>query len=83
MALIAKDLCTIGTGGNNSLHMYYTNDADTTVETSGYFLSAYKSLKVGDFILANLDMDGTPESKIYRVATCTSEGVTVGFPTLS
>jgi hypothetical protein len=83
MAFTAKNLCAIGTGGDNSLYMYYTNDADTVVEGSNYFLEAYKNLKVGDHIIANIDMDGTPESKIYRVSASTSTGVTIGFPTIA
>lgn len=80
MAFIQKDLCTIGTGGNNSLHMYSTNDlADTLEDTEDYFLPAYRNLKVGDFILASVDMDGTPAGKIYWVAASSSAAVTLGF----
>ncbi len=83
MAFTQKKLCTIGTGGDNSLHLYSTPDADTVVETDDYFLDAYASLKAGDFILANLDTDGTRETKLYYVATSSSAGVTIGFPTIA
>lgn len=83
MAFAQANLCTIGIGGDNALHMYTTTDADTVVETSDYFLAAYASMNAGDFILANLDTDGTLETKIYYVATCSSAGVTIDFPTIA
>ena len=83
MALVKSKLCVVGSGGDNSIHLYTTNDADTVVETADYFLGSYTSLRVGDWIMANIDMDGTPESKIYTVLTSTSAGVTIGFPTIT
>ncbi len=81
MAFDPKKLCTIGVGGDNSVHMYSTPDADTVVETSDYFLDAHNRLKKGDFIHANLDTDGSQEQKTYTVQTSSSSGVTIGFPT--
>jgi hypothetical protein len=67
---------TLGTGegSQNSIWHYVTNDADTVVEADGYFdgLGIYP----GDIIHASLDMDGTPEVKIY-VASGSQADVTV------
>lgn len=78
-----KDMCSVGQGGQNTMWMYTTTDADTVVETADYFLALYKGLRVGDMIFANLDTDGTRETKIYYVATATSAGVTITFPTIT
>ena len=83
MAFAQKNLSCIGVGGDNSLHMYTTTDPDTTVETADYFLSAYSQLRVGDFILANLNTGSSRETKLYHVATSTSAGVTITFPTIT
>lgn len=83
MAFAQKNLTCIGSGGDNSLFLYTTADTDTTVETANYFLSAYSQLRVGDFILANLNTGSSRETKLYFVATSSSSGVTIGFPTLS
>ncbi len=42
---------------------YVTNDADTVVEADGYFDAT--EMGKGDVILASLDLDGTPEVKVY------------------
>ena len=83
MSFTKKDLGVVGQNGQNSLFMYTTEDADSVVETADYFLDAYKGLRVGDFILANLDTDGTRETKVYYVITSASGGVTIGFPTIA
>jgi hypothetical protein len=83
MAFKKENLGVIGQNGQNSTFMYTTEDADTVVEAADYFLDAYKGLRVGDFIFANLDTDGTRETKIYFVATSAAGGVTIDFPTLS
>lgn len=83
MAFSATNLCTVASGGQNSIHMYTSTDADTVIETADYFLDAYASLRVGDMIFANIDTDGTLETKIYYVATSASTGVTIDFPTIA
>lgn len=83
MAFTQANLTCIGSGGDNSLFIYNTDDADTVVETSDYFLDAYAQLRVGDFILAYLDADGTPEAKLYYVSASASTGVDIGFPTIT
>jgi hypothetical protein len=83
MAFAQKNLTCVGSGGDNSLFMYTTTDADTVVETSDYFLDAYAQLRVGDFILANLYTGDTRETKIYYVTASASTGVDIGFPTIT
>jgi len=87
MALDRTKLQCIGVGGSNSLYMYTTTDVDTGggagVEDSGYFDDAYNDLRVGDFILANLNTGTSREMKIYAVSASSSSGVTITFPTIS
>jgi hypothetical protein len=79
MAYAAAGLRRIGHGGSigngagstKSIWHYATNDADTVVEGSGYFNSAYQNFAEGDLIMASLDVDGTPEVKIYIVSSAT------------
>jgi hypothetical protein len=61
-------------GGEDSvktLWHYVTNDADTVVETNGYFDTT--AMKAGDLVFASLDLDGTPEVKAYVVAAGTGD----------
>ena len=83
MAFIEKDLGVVGQNGQNSLFMYTTEDTDSTVETADYFLDAYKGLRVGDMILANLNTGSSRETKVYFVATSAVGGVTIDFPTIA
>lgn len=58
-----------GFGSSKSIYHYATNDADTVVETDGYFDNIDGDpLILGDLIMASLDVDGTPEVKVYIVA---------------
>ncbi len=58
-----------GPGNVNNIYHYVTNDADTVVETDGYFDGILDNgLILGDIIFASLDLDGTPEFKAYVVA---------------
>ena len=83
MALDKTNLCSVGQGGQNSIHTYTTTDTDSTVETADYFMDAYASLRVGDMIWANLNTGSSRETKVYFVATSAVDGVTIDFPTLS
>lgn len=57
-----------GEGSSKDIYHYATNDIDTVVQTDGYFDDIDGDpLVVGDLILASLDVDGTPEVKIYIV----------------
>lgn len=60
-----------GAGSVKKIWDYVTNDADTVVETDGYFDAT--ALNKGDKILASLDVDGTPEIKTYIVSVGTGD----------
>lgn len=90
MALIKSGFRTldhIGTvdaslaGSNRTLHAYVTNDTAAQVETSDYFLSLYERLKVGDLLLASIDMDGTPTVQLYVFNAVSSSSVTISRET--
>lgn len=77
MAYIAAGLKLVSTGGaigagsgsSKSIYHYATNDVDTVVETDAYFDDIDGDpLKKGDLIMASIDVDGTPEVKMYIVA---------------
>lgn len=62
--------CSHPTGGTRgpTYYSYTTNDTAATVVADGYFDGALNNgLRAGDIIFANLDMDGTPDFKIYRI----------------
>lgn len=63
----------IGTGEDSvkTLWHYVTNDADTVVEANAYFDTT--AMKAGDLVLASLDLDGTPEVKVYVVSAGTGD----------
>lgn len=94
MAFDKKGLTMVATGaavgsapGNvRNLYFYVTNDADTVVETNGYFDSLSTltpmavDLLVGDVIIASLDVDGTPEVKMYVVSVGGADVTVVPMP---
>ncbi|MEO4045235.1 hypothetical protein AAFN47_26890 [Hoeflea sp. CAU 1731] len=83
-----KTITHIGTttgaaGSNRALHAYLTNDDAAAVETSDYFNDLSDRLKVGDIILASLDLDGSPALKNYIVTDITSGAVTIAAQTVA
>jgi sulfite reductase alpha subunit-like flavoprotein len=64
-------------GETRAIHTYLTNDDAAAVETSDYFLAMGYKFKVGDVIIASLDLDGTPTLRFYVVATASTSGVTI------
>lgn len=56
-----------GDGSVKKMHMYVSNDDVATVETDGYFDTAYEQFQTGDIINCSLDIDGTPARKDYVV----------------
>ena len=80
MAFTIGDLKAMSesTPNGNRLWFYKTNDADATVEASGYFNNAAPdTLALGDLIIGFLDLDGTPEIKHYVVGQAQPNAVTV------
>lgn len=60
-----------------------SDDDAATVEASGYFNGLAADLQVGEFIVARLDLDGTPKGKIYMVTGNTGTVVTVAEITVT
>lgn len=77
----------IGTGGGSVRRVltYITDDADTDIETDGYFDNT--DLLKGDILLAVLDVDGTIELKNYVVSVGSgdidSNDVTIKFQSVA
>lgn len=60
-----------GEGSRKKIYHYTTNDADTVIEANGYFDAT--DMNLGDLVIAALDVDGTPEVKIYVVDAGTGD----------
>lgn len=60
-----------GPGNVMSVWHYITNDADTVVEAGGYFDTT--AMLLGDLLFGALDVDGTPEAKVYIVSVGTGD----------
>lgn len=65
MSYIPSNLSVLAYANNFTLWHYTTTDSAVT--GAGYFNNASTMLRVGDFIVANVDTDGTPVNKIYIV----------------
>lgn len=75
MTYIASDLSVLAYANNFTLWHYTTTDANVT--DSGYFNKAADMLRKGDFIIVNIDTDGSPSNKIYVVTGNTGSTVSV------
>ncbi|MGH6903154.1 MAG: hypothetical protein ACREIR_10490 [Geminicoccaceae bacterium] len=77
MAYDASNLSALTYANGFTLWHYKTPDAAADVDTTGYFNEAASMLRVGDFIFANADTDGSIESGVFIVASNTSGVVNV------
>ncbi len=75
MSLVLHDLSVLAYANNFTLWHYKT--IDSSVTSGGYFNNATDMFHVGDLIIANLDTDGTPSTKLYIVTGNTSGVVSV------
>lgn len=75
MSLILKDLSVLAYANNFTLWHYKT--VDSAVTGAGYFNNGSGMMHVGDLIIANVDTDGTPATKLYIVTAISSGVVTV------
>ncbi len=75
MAYTANDLSVLAYANNFTLWHYTTIDA--SVITAGYFDGAADMLRVNDLIIANIDTDGTPDTKFYVVTGNNGSSVTI------
>jgi hypothetical protein len=64
MAYVSSNLSVLAYANNFTLWHYTT--IDSAVNTGGYFNNAASMLRVGDFIIVNIDTDGTPSNKSLR-----------------
>ncbi len=69
MAFNSKDLSVLAYANGFTQWHYRTADLDTDVDTTGYFNAAADMLRVGDMILANTDVNGTPKAGIFVVSS--------------
>lgn len=51
--------------------IYGTNDANAAIVAADYALDGGNRMDVGDQIHAEIDQDGSPEGKLYRVSAKT------------
>ncbi|MCD8566481.1 MAG: hypothetical protein LRY36_00875 [Alphaproteobacteria bacterium] len=75
MSYNSSDLSVLAYANNFTLWHYTTIDANVT--DAGYFNKAVDMLRKGDFIIVNVDTDGSPANKIYVVTGNTGSVVTV------
>jgi hypothetical protein len=69
MAYDASNLSALTYANGFTLWHYKTPDAADAVDTAGYFNEAASMLRVGDFILANANIDATVQSGVFIVAS--------------
>ena len=67
MPYLSRDLSVLAYANGFTLWHYTTPDAHTAVRATGYFNSASHMLRLGDMILANTGVGGTPVSGILLV----------------
>lgn len=75
MAYNSSNLSVLAYANNFTLWHYTTTDANVT--DSGYFNKAADMMRVGDFVIVNVDTDGSPANKFYVVTANTGSAVTV------
>ena len=67
MSFQSTDLSVLAYANGFTLWHYATTDAHTAARVAGYFNAASHLLRVGDMILANTGVGGTPVSGILLV----------------
>ncbi|MCB9980076.1 MAG: hypothetical protein H6863_02930 [Rhodospirillales bacterium] len=65
MTFKTSDLSVLAYANNFTLWHYTT--IDSSVTTAGYFNNATDMVRIGDLMIANIDTDGTPATKLYIV----------------
>ena len=77
MAYDASNLSALTYANGFTLWHYKTPDTSAVVDTVGYFNDAASMLRVGDFIFANAEINGTMKSGVFIVASNTGGVVDV------
>jgi hypothetical protein len=67
MAFQARNLSVLAYANGFTLWHYTTVDAAAVVDTAGYFDAAAEMLRMGDIVIANVDIDGTPAAGLFLV----------------
>ena len=80
MSFAARDLSVLAYA--NGFTLWHFTTIDASVATAGYFDTAFDMVRVGDIIIANIDTDGTLDTKIYTVTASSDVGVTIADFTL-
>ncbi len=75
MSYTSSNLSVLAYANNFTLWHYTTTDANVT--DAGYFNNAASMLRVGDFIIINVDTDGSPANKFYVVTGNTGSAVSL------
>jgi hypothetical protein len=69
MAYNPKNLSALAYANGFTLWHYKTPDVATEVDSAGYFNGAAAMLRVGDFVLANVNTGASIESGVFIVKT--------------
>ncbi len=77
MSFQSNDLSVLAYANGFTLWHYKSNDTATQIETANYFKNASDMLRVNDLIISNIDVDGTPSTKIYIVTVNSSSTLTI------
>lgn len=67
MAYASKDLSVLAYANGFTLWHYTSADVAAAVDTAGYFNAAADMLRVGDIIVANVGVGGTPGAGLFLV----------------
>ena len=78
MSFAARDLSVLAYANGFTLWHYTTIDDNAAVTGVGYYNAATEMLRVGDILIANVDTDGTLDTKLYTVTSNVSGVVSVG-----
>lgn len=77
MAYQSKDLSVLAYANGFTLWHYATPDAASAVGANGYFNAAADMLRVGDIVIANLAISGSPTAGLFLVSTASGGVVDV------
>lgn len=73
-ALVRLGESFMGANQVTALYFYATNHTAAEVATAGFFNADRHRLKVGDVILASIDVDGTRATRTYVAQTVPATG---------
>ncbi|MCT4575292.1 MAG: hypothetical protein OIF36_00925 [Alphaproteobacteria bacterium] len=74
MAYSNENLSVLAYSNSFTLWHYKSEDLNTAIVANSYFDESADMLRVGDMILVNADIDGTPKNGLV-VVTANSSGV--------